>query len=162
MTKQGGKTANKLGQQLESMVEKITKDLGYEYVCTNKFFLAAKALNQKIYTKQLQVSESIYSTDDKKYYCKADFVIFNPKNNMRYLIIECKSQTSSGSIDEKYPYLNENIKQYPHKTIIVLCAPAARTGAVEWLKSQEGNNKKLIKVFENFSKFRAWAHKKLN
>lgn len=162
MAKQGGSTANQLGNQLENLVEEIIKNSGYEFVVKSKFIVATNALSQKLYTKQMQICESIYSTPDIQHHCKADFVIFNPQNNERYMIIECKSQTSGGSVDEKYPYLNENIKtQYPYKTIIILDAPAAKKGAVEWLKSQKNINTNLVNVFQNFSEFRAWAHKNL-
>ncbi|ETN98089.1 site-specific DNA methylase, partial [Reticulomyxa filosa] len=111
--------AGELGVQLEGFVEELIKDAGYEFVTKSKFIVASNALSQKLYTKQFQICESIYSTLDNSHYCQADFLIFNPKDKEKYIIIECKSQTSPGSVDEKYPYLNENIKaKYPYKTII--------------------------------------------
>lgn len=162
MAKQGGKTAGELGGQLENFVEELIKHSGYEFVVNNKFVVASNSLPQKLYTKQFVICESIYSAPDHIHKLKADFVIFNPQNNERYMIIECKSQTSGGSVDEKYPYTNENIKlKYPYKTIIVLDASGAKKGAVKWLKEQEKTNAKLEHVFENFSEFRAWAIKNL-
>ena len=161
MVKQGGKTATKNGSQLENFIKTILEDQEYQFVERNKFILATNGLEQKLYTQQLVIGESIYSTAEHRHQLNADFVVYNSNNKERYIIIECKSQTSTGSVNEKYPYLNENIKhKYPYKTIVVLDAPAAKKGAKIWLKEQEKTNDKL-QVFEDFSEFRAWAIKNL-
>ncbi|MDR0571567.1 MAG: hypothetical protein LBG48_01810, partial [Rickettsiales bacterium] len=130
MMKQGGAVANKNGNQLENLVRNILEDKDYQFIEKNKFILATNGLMQKLYTQQFTICESIYSTPDIKHELNADFVLYNPFNKEKYIIIECKSQTSSGSVDEKYPYLNENIKhKYPYKTVIILDAPAAKKGA---------------------------------
>ncbi len=160
MFKQGGKTANKNGTELEGLVQHILENKEYQFVERNKFLLATNGLKQKLYTRQMVIGESIYSTSENKHEINADFLYYKPLGNI--FIIECKSQTSAGSIDEKYPYLNENIRtQYPYKTIIVLDAPAAKKGAKEWLKRQEKINPNLAHVFQDFSEFRAWAIKHL-
>jgi hypothetical protein len=162
MIKQGGKTATKNGAQLENYVKEMLESKDYQFIAKNKFILATNGLNQKLYTQQLVICESIYSTPEHKHQMNADFVIYDPKNKEKYIIIECKSQTSTGSVDEKYPYLNENIKtQYPYKTIIILDAPAAKKGAKVWLKQQQNTNPNLLHVFQDFSEFRAWAIKNL-
>ncbi len=156
-----GRLANKQGKQLEDLVKSILEDLDYQYIEKNKFIVATNALEQKLYTRQLRVCESIYSVDDFKHTVNADFVLYSPDLDEKYFIIECKSQTSSGSVDEKYPYLNENIKLFPWKTIIVLDAPKAKEGAKIWLKKRVGENNNLSSVFSNFSEFREWAIKKM-
>lgn len=161
MVEQGGKIATKNGSQLENFVKAILEDLEYQFIERNKFILATSGLSQKLYTRQLAICESIYSMEECKHELNADFVVYDPNREERYIIIECKSQTSTGSIDEKYPYLNENIKhKYPYRTIVILDAPAAKKGARKWLKDQEKTNEKL-KVFQDFSEFRAWAIKNL-
>lgn len=162
MIKQGGKTANKNGSELENFVQSMLENKDYQFVERNKFLLATNGLDQKFYTRQMIVGESIYSTLENKHELNADFVIYNSANKEKYIIIECKSQTSAGSVDEKYPYLNENIRtQYPYKTIVILDAPAAKKGSKEWFKKQEGLNPNLVHVFQGFSEFRAWAMKNL-
>jgi hypothetical protein len=156
-----GFLANKQGKQLEDFVKNILESLDYQYIEKDKFIVAASALEQKFYTMQLEVSKSIYSVDNFRHTVNADFVLYNPDLDEKYFIIECKSQTSSGSVDEKYPYLNENIKLFPWKTIIVLDAPKAKEGAKIWLKKRIGENHNLSSVFSNFSEFREWAIKKL-
>ncbi|MDR0580569.1 MAG: hypothetical protein LBG04_00415 [Holosporaceae bacterium] len=160
--KQGGETAIKNGEQLEDLVKKVLDDQEYQFVERNKFVLATNGLKQKLYTQQLVICESIYSIEECKHKLRADFIVYDPGKEGK-IIIKCKSQTSAGSVDEKYPYLIENIKcKYPPscKTIIILDAPAAKKGAKIWLKEQEKTNKKL-QVFQNFSEFRAWAIKNL-
>lgn len=166
MFQQSGKLANKNGTELETFVQSMLDNKEYQFVERNKFLLATNGLQQKFYTKQMIICESIYSTSEKKHHLNADFVIYNSENKDKYIIIECKSQTSAGSVDEKYPYLNENIKtQYPYKTIVVLDAPAAKNGAKNgakiWFKKQEKININLEHVFESFSEFRMWAMKNL-
>ena len=153
--------ANKLGKQLESLVQMMLEDHKYQFIEKNKFMVASGILEQKLYTMQLKACDSIYSIGDFKHIVNADFILYNPILNEKYLIIECKSQTSGGSVDEKYPYLNENIKLFPWKTIVVLDAPLAKLGAKLWLKQQIGINHKLLSVFTSFSEFREWAIKNL-
>ena len=163
MKKQGGKIANTNGNQLESLVKQILEDKEYQFINKNKFLLATRGLEQKLYTRQLTICESIYSTEDCKHEIHADFVISNPAKGEKYIIIECKSQTSGGTVDEKYVYLNENIKnKYPYKTIVILDAQGAKKCAKQWLKCQEKTNDNLLKVFQDFSEFRAWAIKNLD
>jgi len=153
--------ANKLGVQLESLVKMMLEELDYQFIVKSKFTVTTGALEQKLYTTQLNVCDSIYSIGDFKHVVNADFTLYNPASKEKYLIIECKLQTSGGSVDEKYPYLNENIKLFPYKTIIVLDAPQAKKGAKAWLKQQVGVNPNLLQVFTSFSEFREWAIKNL-
>lgn len=153
--------ANKHGTQLESLVKFILEEQGYQFIERNKFTVAAGILEQKLYTTQLNICDSIYSIGDYKHRINADFTIYNPILKEKYLIIECKSQTSGGSVDEKYPYLNENIKKFPYKTIVILDGTHAKQGAKLWLKKQVGLNPNLIHVFVSFSEFREWAIKNL-
>lgn len=160
MIKQGGKIAAKNGTELENLVKEIIENKDFQFIEKSKFTLAANGLKQKLYTQQLVICESIYSTEEYPHKLSADFVLYDPDGKEKYLIIECKSQTSSGSVDEKYPYLNENIKnKYPYKTIVILDAIGAKPGARLWLRNQQNQN--LMKVFEDFSRFRAWAIKNL-
>lgn len=73
------------------------------------------------------------------------------------LIIESKWQASSGSVDEKFPYLVENVKhQYPCPTVIVLSGGGYRNGAARWLQQQVGGNLENVMDLEEFIK---WMNK---
>lgn len=155
-----GFVAAKNGRELEDLVRQVFQHQDYRWVEKQKFFKEAKKNCNKIYTQQVKLCESIYSTPKNPHSIVVDFLLFGSKKG--FLICECKSQTSAGSVDEKYPYLNENIKEkYPYPTIVVLDAPAAKPGAKLWLKKQLENNRKLQEVFLSFSEFRAWAIQQL-
>ena len=92
-----------------------------------------------------EISKSLY--DGKK--TRADFLIYNPTKK-GFIFIECKWQSSGGTVDEKFPYLVSNIKQnYQYETIIVLDGGGYTKGAEKWLKNQaNGKIKKVISLAE--------------
>jgi len=148
--KQGGYIANKTGNNLEHFVENILKDEGYKFIEKNKF--VSSILDIKIYTKQLYMCNGIYNS---KIYC--DFILFHPTKHPNCLVIESKWQQSSGSVDEKFPYLVLNIKElYPYKTIIVLDGGGYKKGAEIWLRQQVDNS--LLGVY-NMTEFRICVNK---
>lgn len=80
--------------------------------------------------------------------------------------IECKCQTSSGSVDEKYPYLYLScVEAMPEKNIILLMyIPAARDRAKSWLenaiekrKYTKPREEKNIVLMETIDEFASWA-----
>lgn len=128
------------GKNLEEFIENLLFKKGYKYVSKGKF-MAACSLNQSFFTKQFDLCKSIYGG---RIHC--DFVIYSPDKHPDFLAIESKWQQSPGSVDEKFPYLVENIKKrYPYKTIIVIDGGGYKSKALEWIKNQIDN--KLIGVF---------------
>jgi hypothetical protein len=149
---QAGTKANYTGKILEDFIEGRLKERGYTYI-DHKKFLPALYLGQAIYTRQLVIGKSIYGTD-----LKSDFVLFHPEKHPDCLAIEAKWQQSSGSVDEKYPFLVVNIQtKYPYKAIILLDGGGYKPQAKVWLKTQIGNN--LLAVF-SMSEFSKWANQK--
>lgn len=72
--------------------------------------------------------------------------------------IECRVQETSGSVDEKFPYLFQNARdRMPEPEVhLLLYGDGARVQAVEWLKRQcRQVDTKVIRVF-TFSEWRAW------
>ena len=82
---------------------------------------------------------SIYGTN-----CRSEFVL---NYNDRKIRIECKYQESSGSVDEKLPYLMMNFtREVPEdETIIIIEGDGFRPAAVSWLRESCINTK--CKVF---------------
>lgn len=143
--------ANKTGNELECFIHNRLQRENYCFISNNRF-IAAKILEQPIYTRQFEVGKSIYET---KWRC--DFILYHPLKHPNCLIIESKWQQSAGSVDEKYPYLVLNIKkQLEYSTIILIDGSGYKKGALTWLKNQIGSN--LIDVF-SMAEFTAWVNK---
>lgn len=145
-----GSRANYTGDMLEDVIEHVLIRKGYELVPKSKF-QASTYLEQPTFSKQFPIAKSIYGTD---LFC--DFVLFHPDKYPECLIIESKWQQSSGSVDEKFPYLVANIReQYPAATIVVLDGGGYKFGAEQWLRRQVDD--KLIHVF-NMMEFQRWSN----
>ena len=138
--KQGGAIANRTGNNLESTVRGIIEREGYNYVDKDKFTLrkltdSLSTHRIKFFTTQFNLCNGIYP--NARTHC--DFMLYDSEKYRDNLIIECKWQQSSGSADEKFVYLERNIREnYPHNTIVVLDGKGCRDGAEKWLRSQVG------------------------
>jgi hypothetical protein len=70
------------------------------------------------------------------------------------LCIESKWQQSSGSVDEKLPYLWHNIEErYPCPVVVVLHGGGYRPGAEAWLRGKVGGNLLAVYGLEEFLKW---------
>jgi hypothetical protein len=84
-------------------------------------------------------------------------MLYHPEKYPNKLIIECKWQQSSGSVDEKYPYNVLNIREmYPCPAIILLDGEGYKTGAAEWLRRQV-DGVKLLAVL-SMMQFQTWVN----
>jgi hypothetical protein len=147
---QGGR-AVRTGNALERVVLHALDDNHYTFVPPRKF-LAACCLPQPLYTRQINACDSVYGTQ-----VFADFMLYHPEKWPDKLIIECKWQQSSGSVDEKYPYNVLNIReQYPCPAIILLDGEGYKPGAAEWLRRQV-DGVKLLHVF-SMVQFQTWVN----
>ena len=131
----GGKRAGSHGKSLENFIEKLLQDKGYSPI-TKGLFDPAKVLEQPIYTRQYNVGNSIYG---KPRFC--DFMLYHQQRWTDGLVIESKWQQSSGSVDEKFPYLLLSIQAAAYDTIVVLDGGGCSSGAKEWLCSQAGRGR---------------------
>ncbi len=71
MKRPGGTIANETGTILETFIKEVLKRRGYVFVEKNRF-LAARVLNQPIYTRKLNICKSIYGTK-----IECDFILFH-------------------------------------------------------------------------------------
>ena len=126
-----GGRANRRGRSLERYVRELLSE-EYERVNATRFF-AMRSLQQPIFSEQVETGLSIYG---KKRI--VDFALYHPQRWPGCLVLQCKWQTSSGSVDEKYPYEVENIAYARFPTIIVLDGGGYREGARQWLIAQRG------------------------
>ena len=154
---QGGK-ANKAGKILESTVTGTLAGHGYIEISHPKRkqrreLLLTSTTCPKRYARQVYMGLGIYSTD-----IYVDFYIIGSVANSSVLIIECKWQNSSGSVDEKLPYVNLNIQHcYPAPALVLIDGGGMKSGAINWLKTQVNTNKNLLAVYD-LSSFIAWAN----
>lgn len=119
-----GAQANRTGKVAENMIDAMLRKLGYEPL------------------RQRTIGIGIYGTP-----IQADFLLERARGFPEGLIIESKWQGVGGSVDEKYPYLIENIRHcFPCPVIILADGDGARPGAIRWLRDQV-DGQKLFAVF---------------
>lgn len=155
--RQGGEIANRTGSSLERFISDTVKGEDYVYVENDRFILYMSGVGKyvigsvKVFTKQLNICNSIYGNP-----IRCDFMLYNSEKIPLGLVIESKWQQSKGSVDEKFPYLERNIReQYPFDTIVVLDGGGYKPSANKWLRSMVGGN--FIGVF-NMMEFRTYVN----
>ena len=143
-----GTRANRSGFRLESWVEDHLAECGYNEVSA-KAFMEQTAGDEPCFAKQCVIGKSIYGTKRK-----VDFVLSHPELWPAGLVIQCKWQASSGSVDEKYPYEVACINHLLLPTIIVLDGGGYKPGAKAWLLGPAGFGH-LLHVFDmgQFARF---------
>ncbi|MBD2507006.1 hypothetical protein H6G91_06950 [Nostoc muscorum FACHB-395] len=110
----------------------------------------------KRYARQVYIGAGIYGS-----YIYVDFYIIGATSVSSGLIIECKWQQTSGSVDEKLPYLNLNIQNcYPAQAVVLIDGGGMKPQAVSWLGKQVSFNQNLLSV-HNLSSFIAWSNNNL-
>lgn len=148
-----GQRANRTGKHLEAFVAELLDDYGYEEVEKGLFFsLIAQQLQQPIFAYQCIAGKTIFGGNRH-----VDFIVYHPTKHPDCLVIQCKWQARSGSVDQKYPYDVECIKINPQPSIIILDGGGYSAGAERWLKAQAGDNN-LLHVF-NQGEFARFASK---
>lgn len=136
--------ANHTGNNLEVFIERTLQDHGYTPFPNHKdqLFNNRKSVGGKQYGKQIPCGETIYET-----LRKCDFLVLNKDKFPDGLIIECKWQQSTGTVDEKYPYVIHNILKTGIPTIVLLDGNGYKKKAKEWLLSYVKDSGALIGVY---------------
>ncbi len=131
-----GSRANTRGKTLENAIFDLLSE-EYEAVSSLRFF-ALRDLKQPIFAEQCTIGHDIYGKQRR-----IDFILYHPQRWPSCLVIQCKWQSSVGSVDEKYPFelLSIQLNEFP--TIIVLDGGGYGKGAEMWVKGQAGKNKLL-------------------
>jgi len=125
--------ANEAGRVVEHVLAAVLQGIGLQFA------------------QQVRIGPNIYG-----HASRVDFVIDNLAAFPDGLIVESKWQDRFGTVDEKFPYLLENIQQcYPLPTIIVVAGGGAKPGAVGWLRSH-CDGLKLVAVY-SLEGFISWA-----
>lgn len=108
----------------------------------------------RLFVAQYPIGHSIYGLP-----LLADFWVRGAPGFPGGLAVEVKWQQSTGSVDEKFPYLALNIQQcYPCPALVIADGGGQRPGALQWLRGQVAGN--LLAVF-SLAEFLAWANRNL-
>ena len=94
------------------------------------------------YAKQAICGKTIYETNRK-----VDFLVINHDLFPDGLIIECKWQQVSGSVDEKYPFLLFNIIKTGVHTVVLIDGNGYRKAALHFLKEEVSKTSALKGVW---------------
>lgn len=146
------KRPEKTGRSFEKNIEAQLLNLGYKKVKASEFLEYSKLKNEKYFASQFNLGKNIYDTSQI-----VDFIISRINNDP--LVIQAKWQQSTGSVDEKFPYLITNLKEKSQfDSLIVIDGGGYREGAVVWMKEQV--DEKLIGVF-SYTEFMIWSNNEL-
>ena len=140
--KPSGARAYSSGKRLENGVSAILDDHDYSKVKKLQFN-PVRELEQPIYAKQYEIGKDVYGKRRR-----VDFILYHPRLCPDCLVIQCKQQSSPGSVEQKYPYEVLSIQENDYDTIIVLDDGGYSEGAKEWLINQVGATNRLKHVFD--------------
>lgn len=131
--------------KLNELVAKTLDENGYREFLNHKeqAFENRSHIGGKQYLRQLPTGKNIYDATRK-----TDFLIVNRKKFPNDLIIECKWQEKSGSVDEKYPFLLFNIQKTGVPTLVLIDGGGYRPAALKWLKAQVNPQNHLVAVWD--------------
>ena len=146
-----GQRANLSGKRLENHVASVLEDFGYSKVLPKNFFDLKSHVENPIYARQCYAGTSIYNRKRR-----VDIILYHPQKWDDCLVIQCKWQSRSGSVDEKYPFEVLSINKNPFPTVIVLDGGGYSSVSGDWLRSQAGRDNLLqvcnLGEFDNFAK----------
>lgn len=155
-----GSKGNKTGNVLESTVVSVLQKHGFTVVPYKAYRYSSEE-----YRKEVLLTNVPYQTiyDHKG---KTEFLLISERLGLK-IRIECKWQQSSGSVDEKLPYLYLNaLRAMPEdKIMIIIDGKGWKEGAIQWLKNAvntkkyadyTGTNKEIM-VF-TLMEFLTWAN----
>ena len=143
------------GNILEKQVQNLFLEKGFEIVKYSKWIKNKTKFSQELLLKHVPYS-SIYN--HKGY---TEFLLISKKLD-KEIRIECKWQQSSGSVDEKLPYLflNATTNMKEKEIMIIIDGGGWKEGAIPWLKGAVKNSehKDRIKVL-SLAEFLTWGNK---
>lgn len=140
MSKTAGSIANQNGKKLEDIIE--SSILSYLNVCSENYSKTDEREN--ILLKNAPY-DSIYGGK-----CRSEFLLCYEGRRIR---IECKTQNAHGSVDEKLPYLFNNMTlKNDEESIVILEGNGFRPGARDWLIHESKGTKLSVFNLESFQR----------
>jgi hypothetical protein len=157
-----GRTANRNGRTLENTVIHTFEDKGFQAISYSDWVRRPDKYGDDLLLKNAPYT-TIYGQPGK-----TEFLARSRRYGLT-IRIECKWQQTSGSVDEKFPYVYLNaIEAMPESHVMILVdGGGAKRSAVNWLKTaasqrlyQKPGLAKRIEVW-TLSEFLAWANRTL-
>ena len=130
-----GTQANRHGR-LQAVVAAELDNHGYQQIEPPQFIVAVRILRQPIYARQVTLGYSIYDKPRQ-----VDFLLFHPLKQPSGLVIQCKWQSSSGSVDEKFPFEVLSIQRGDYDAMVVLDGDGYSEPSERWLREQAGDRR---------------------
>ena len=160
-----GLYANHTGNQLERTVRDLFSGAGFALMRYRDYAAQQGGLIEELTEGDLLLEDVPY-TSIYGHSGKTEFLALSKRLGMN-MRIECKWQQSSGSVDEKLPYLYLNcLEAMPEDQIlIVIDGEGFKPGAKNWLRQavedrryrNRANDHKQIRV-QNLVEFITWAN----
>lgn len=145
-------TGNQNGKCMENAIESILRTKKY-HKFNMRDLIANPDFNDAIYVPQYRKFTSIYGKE-----LRLDFFVVHPKRWPEGLAIECKWQSSTGTVDEKYPYVVASFLALPCPAAIFIAGGGYNDRARDWILGQESD--RLI-VIEGMDRIMRWANAQL-
>jgi len=148
-----GQKACYSGAMLEKNVESMLVSSGFEFLNTADAIheLRKEQATKKWYARQFKGMIGVYRVP-----VVVDFILAAPGEFSKGLIIEVKYQKVTGSIDEKYPYVFLNFKEWLSKGIkaaLFMEGGGYRDCVLDWCRENETPD---ISVVEGTSDIIQW------
>ncbi|MGB3671916.1 MAG: PD-(D/E)XK nuclease superfamily protein [Phormidesmis sp.] len=163
MVRTQGGAANHQGKILERTVVPTFESHGFEIVAYSAWIKKPANYGTELLLKNVPYTTIYNQKGRTEFLAKSERFELNVR-------IECKWQQSSGSVDEKLPYLYLNcIESMPEMDIIIIAdGGGMKPGAIPWLKEAVSKKKyvsldmpqKNIQVF-SIREFITWANRTL-
>ncbi|MGF1512146.1 MAG: PD-(D/E)XK nuclease superfamily protein [Elainellaceae cyanobacterium] len=161
-TTQGG-AANRQGKVLESTVVPTFASRGFTVMRYSAWRKRPRDYSTELLLKNVPYTTIYGQRGYTEFLVKSERFGLNTR-------IECKWQQSTGSVDEKLPYLYLNcVEAMPELDVIIIAGGGGmKPGAIPWLRSAveqgkyltPGAARKRIQVF-SLEEFLAWANRAL-
>lgn len=146
-----GTLASESGKYLENAVENYLCDLGIVSRRYSKWINTTEKIDSEGMLLKDVPYTNIYGGNGR-----GEFVL--SVNNADDVRIECRLQNSSGSVDEKFPYLFETAKAFEESIVILVVeGDGYKKGAKEWLKAQAESIKYKQILVVSLKGFKDWA-----
>lgn len=141
----GQVTGNQNGTILENQIGSLLDSKGYARV----HIMPEITTQYPWYISQHRKYRTIYDTQ-----MRLDYYLFHPSKWPDNLAVECKWQSSPGTVDEKIPYTVLNMKALPVPSALFMAGGGYRRQAVEYAKSKKTEN---FVVVEGLDAILKWA-----